>query len=151
MKLRYAFAVAALLFAPAAFAVDQCVCTSGCKILTNILTGAANQTPTTCNVYSMPGHALIGTAPVVDATSAGPIPPNNSTTCIPSQNFSYGAAGSLACLVPIPAQPAGTSPTVVATTANVAGESADSTAYTFQSVPSLTQKPSVPVIKGVTN
>lgn len=138
----------ALMFAPLAFAVDQCVCTSGCKILSNVLTVVGNQAPDTCTVYKMPGRTVLASAPVVDATSAGPIPTNNSAVCIPSQSFSYGAAGSVACFVPIPAQAAGTSVQIIATTTNVAGESADSPAYTFQSVSALTQKPPVPVIKG---
>ncbi len=121
-------------------AAQSCICTAGCKIASDPYPPGNNQ-PDQCEVRK--GGVLIGTAPVVLSAN---IPLNNNTVCTPqSTTYVPGAAGSVACLVTIPAQPVG-SVTVVMRATNLIGASADSSAFTFSSVSQIpTAVPAVPV------
>lgn len=137
-KILVAFAV--MVFTAGAAAAQQaCVCTSGCKIVADAYPPGPNQ-PTSCNVYK--GGSVIGSALVVFSNT---VPANNANVCLPaSGTYNAGVAGSVACMVPIPAQAAG-AVTVTMSAANGAGETAQSAPYTFQSVSTLPTLPQVPV------
>jgi hypothetical protein len=149
MKLRhFALLLALVSVAAGAQTTQQCVCVSGCKAASSPQPPDPTfGAPVTCTLYKMPGRTVLGSAPTVDASSSsGGIPLSNSTVCLPPDtNYVYGAAGTKACLVSIPAQTAGTTLTYVGTYTYSGGrESGDSTPSTFQSVSALPQPP-VPV------
>lgn len=128
---------------PAAHAqAASCICTAGCKIASGPF--AVNpDAPTSCSVKNAAG-AIIGTSATVLSNT---IPLNNSTVCIPGDAaYVPGPAGSVACLVSIPAQPLNTTVSVTMFANNAKGPSADSTALTFQSVSAIpSNPPAVPV------
>jgi hypothetical protein len=120
-----------VMFSVSAFAQQQCVCTAGCKIASDPFPLTGPQ-PSTCNVYKAGTVIASGSAVL-----ANTIPTSNGTVCVPaSTTYNAGPAGSLACLVPIPAQPTG-NVTLTMTGVNSQGESAQSASFSFQSVSSL--------------
>jgi hypothetical protein len=129
-----------VIFAGISYAqAAQCVCTTGCKIASDPYPPGTGQ-PTSCAVYK--AGLQIGTSPTVASTT---IPTSNASVCAPaSATYNPGVAGSVACQVTIPGQPAG-NVTITMRAANAAGETADSAAFTFQSVAALPTLPQVPV------
>jgi hypothetical protein len=117
----------------------SCVCTAGCKIAANSYPPGPDQ-PTACEVFK--AGTQIASGPVVASST---IPVSNAGVCQPaSAPYVPGVAGSVSCEVTIPPQAAGPV-TITMRASNAAGESADSTAYTFQSVSALPIIPQVPV------
>ena len=119
---------------------QRCICVNGCSVASDPVPGGLPDSPTACNIYK-PGTATpIASAPTVLSST---IPLSNASTCFPaSVNYVPGPAGSVAGLVPIPAQPAGTLVTFTGTFIEPAGETAQSAPLTFQSVAAL------PVLSG---
>jgi hypothetical protein len=148
MKLKYILAIAALalLSLPEVQAQSNpnCICNNGCKIASDPFPPPAAVQPVTCTVLK--SGVAIATGPVVASTT---IPNGNGTVCQPSSApYAPGVAGSVACLVTIPAQPVGTV-TLVMTATNAAGTTAASAPFAFVSVAALSTLPPVPVIHGV--
>lgn len=137
--MRTFLALATMLFLTHAVAAQQCVCTSGCRIASDPYPPTASQ-PTLCSVYK--SGVFVNSANVVPSTN---IAASNAAVCQPaSAAYSPGPAGSVSCEVTIPAQPAG-NVTITMRASNAAGETGDSTPYTFQSVSTLAVLPQVPV------
>lgn len=136
--------VVALLFALPAIAAgaqQSCVCTSGCTVVSDPYPPGADQ-PTSCRIL-VGGVTVIASSPVVLSSS---IATSNAARCTPaSATYNPGVAGSVACSGAIPAQAAGTTVSVTMDAINGAGESAPSSALTFQSVSALPIFPKVPV------
>ena len=112
-----------------AYAQQQCVCTSGCKIAVwNPAWPASGPSiATSCTVYK--GASAIGTgASIAGATL------NNAGVCFPADPSTLPP--TTMCLVTIPAQPTGTV-TVTATVTNAAAESPQSPPFSFVSVSAL--------------
>ena len=127
-----------LLVSGFAWGQQSCVCTAGCKIASDPFP-AGTGSPTSCTVYK--GGVLIGTGATVASST---IPLTNATTCLPpSSVYVAGPVGSVACLVTIPAQPAG-SVTLTATATSAAGESVQSAPFVFVSVAALPTVPTAP-------
>jgi hypothetical protein len=133
------FLLLLLMVSSAAAAQQMCICTAGCKIAADPYPPGSGQ-PTLCTVYK--GGVAIGSSSVVASNT---IPLSNATVCLPANTaYSPGVAGSVACQVPIPGQAAGLV-TVTMRASNGVGETADSAAYTFQSVSAFPTLPQVPV------
>lgn len=137
--LGFAIGICLVAFTFAASAQQLCVCTAGCKIASDPYPPGLDQ-PTSCTVYK--GGVQIGTGAVVDSST---IPVSNATTCLPSSAaYVPGPAGSKACFVQIPAQPANSLVTTTTTASNARGESGPSAPYSFQSVAALPVVPPTP-------
>lgn len=139
-KMKYVrlIAFALLLISTSSVAAQSCICTAGCKIVSDPYPPGTGQ-PASCTVYK---GSAIASAPVVLSST---VPLNNNTVCLPaSQTYVPGVAGSVSCMVTIPAQAAG-NVTLTMTATNGAGETAQSSLFTFQSVSALPTLPQVPV------
>jgi hypothetical protein len=143
--MRLALAVLALIAAPAFAQAANCLCTTGCRIASDPYpTGTAQ--PTTCTVYK--AGVNIGSGAVVASST---IPLSNAANCQPaSAAYVPGPAGNVSCLVSIPAQAAGTTVTLTMTATSAAGESAQSSPFSFVSVAALATIPSAPANPRVT-
>ncbi len=138
------FAVAFMLAVHAVYAqaVQSCICTSGCTVVSDPYPPGADQ-PTSCS-GKVNGVAIAASPVVLSST----IPATNTTVCAPgSPTYSPGVAGSVACSISIPAQAAGTTVIVTAAAINGAlpGGTGDAVALTFQSVQALPVAPKVPL------
>ena len=119
-----------------------CTATTGCKIVSDPYPAGTSQ-PTTCTIYK--AGVVVASAPVVQSST---IPASNAMVCQPaSPAYSPGSAGSVACLVPIPAQSLG-NVMLTMTATNAAGESAQSVPFVFVNVATLATLPPVPVVRG---
>jgi len=121
----------------------SCLCsTTGCKIVSDPYPAGADQ-PTTCTVYK--AGVVVASAPVVQSST---VPASNAAICQPaSPAYSPGPAGSVACLVPIPAQLLG-SVTLTMTASNADGTSAQSAPFVFTNVATLPPPVAKPVVRG---
>lgn len=94
---------ALLLICAAASAQPVCVCTAGCKIVSDPYP-STGPLPTICTVYK--AGAFVNSATPVASNN---ISVSNASVCSPaSATYNPGPAGSLSCSVMIPAQAAGT-------------------------------------------
>jgi hypothetical protein len=142
--MRFAVALLALFAAPAFAQAANCLCTAGCKLASDPYTAGTSQ-PTTCTVYK--AGVNIGSGPVVASST---IPLSNAAVCQPaSAAYVPGPSTNVSCLVTIPAQAAG-NVTVTMTASNAAGESAQTSPFSFNSVAALATIPLVPVNPRVT-
>lgn len=134
---RLAFAVfVALLSAGAVSAQQVCLTTTSAKIASDPFPLTGTQ-PTSCSVYkpSVSTTNPIATGLVVLSNT---IPASNAGTCIPpSPIYVPGPAGSVACQVTIPAQPAG-SVTLTMTSSAGGVESPQSAPFTYVSAVTFT-------------
>ena len=141
MRHAIAFMVLLASFAANAQAVQQCICTAGCKVASNAYVNDASA-PTSCNFYK--SGVLVTAGAMV---SSGTIPLANSTVCTPGDApYVPGPAGSLACVGNIPAQADKSTVALTVRGVNGAGEALDGGVLTFQSV---SQLPTVPPVKAM--
>jgi hypothetical protein len=142
--MRHLLFVALLFTVTAAAAQPSCLCTSGCSIASDPYTTGSGQ-PTSCTVYK--AGVSIGTGAVVASST---IPLSNAAKCTPaSPAYVPGVASNVSCLVSIGAQAAGTV-TISMTATDAAGESAQSSPFTFVSVAALPTIPASPLNLRVT-
>jgi hypothetical protein len=132
---RILFAALLLFAAHSAAAQQVCLTTTGAKIASDPFPLTGTQ-PTSCTVYK--GGISIATGFTVLSSS---IPSSNAGTCLPpSPTYLPGPAGSVACNVTIPAQPAGT--VTVTMTASAGGvEGPQSAPFTFVSAAAFSPPP----------
>lgn len=137
----FGFSALAILFCFSgmadAQAAQSCICTSGCQIAADPYPPTALQ-PATCTVYKA-GVAVSTNVPV---TLSSGIATSNATRCAPaSPTYNPGPAGSVAPLIAIPAQAAGTTVTITmdCLTGPGATPSPTSATFTFTSVSALPQ------------
>jgi len=142
---RLLVALLAVLAVPAFAQAANCLCTSGCRIASDPYPSGTAQ-PTSCTVYK--AGVSIGTGATVASST---IPLSNAANCQPaSAAYVPGPAGNVSCLVTIPAQAAGTTVTLTMTATSAAGESAQSSPFSFVSVAALATIPSPPANQRVT-
>ena len=146
MKLSTVLFLALIAAIPAHAQAANCICTgTGCKVASDPYPPPASGQPTTCTVYK--AGVAIGTGPVVPSTQ---IAASNGSVCQPaSANYNPGAAGSVSCLVSIPAQPSG-NVTLTMSGTNAAGESAQSVPFTFANVAAISSLPTAPTNPRIT-